>query len=136
MRVSNRLDYAVRALLELTLRAGQGPVPTREIARAQSIPEAFAHQVLGALVKEGMIRTLRGPGGGHQLMKAPEATTLLDIVEAVDGRSMASPHTPFDAVSDIWGELDHLQRAYLASVTLASLARAAQERTVAAGYTI
>ena len=136
MRVSNRLDYAVRALLELTLRAGQGPVPTREIARAQSIPEAFAHQVLGALVKEGLIRTMRGPGGGHQLMKAPEATTLLDIVEAVDGRSMASPDEPYDAVSDVWDELNAVQREYLASVTLASLARAAQERTVAAGYAI
>jgi len=111
-------------------------VPTREIARAQSIPEAFAHQVLGALVKEGLIRTMRGPGGGHQLMKAPEATTLLDIVEAVDGRSMTSPDEPYDAVSDVWDELNAVQREYLASVTLASLARAAQERTVAAGYAI
>lgn len=136
MRVSNRLDYAVRALLELTLRAGQGPVPTREIARAQAIPEAFAHQVLGALVKEGMVRTLRGPGGGHQLTKAPEATTLLDVVAAVEGRPMASAEAPLDAVSDVWQELDVIQRQYLASVTLASLARAAQERTVAIGYVI
>ena len=136
MRVSNRLDYAVRALLELTLRAGQGPVPTREIARAQSIPEAFAHQVLGALVKDGLVRTLRGPGGGHQLTKAPESTTLLDIVTAVEGRSIPGSEAQFDAVSDVWEELDALQRQYLASVTLASLARAARERTVAIGYAI
>lgn len=136
MRVSNRLDYAVRALLELTLRAGQGPVPTREIARAQSIPEAFAHQVLGALVKDGMVRTLRGPGGGHTLTKPPEATTLLDIVTAVEGRSTPAPDAPSDAVSDVWEELDAIQRSYLAGVTLASLARAARERTVTIGYAI
>ena len=136
MRVSNRLDYAVRALLELTLRAGQGPVPTREIARAQAIPEAFAHQVLGALVKDGMVRTLRGPGGGHQLIQAPEATTLLDIVTAVEGRSTPGPDAPFDAVSDVWDELDAIQRHFLSSVTLASLARAARERTVSVGYAI
>ena len=136
MRVSNRLDYAVRALLELTLRVGQGPVPTREIARAQSIPEAFAHQVLGTLVKEGMVRTLRGPGGGHTLAKAPEATTLLDVATAVEGRSVRGPETPSDAVSDVWVGLDEIQRRYLAGISLANLARAAEERTIAVGYAI
>ena len=136
MRVSNRLDYAVRALLELTLRAGQGPIPTREIARAQEIPEAFAHQVLGALVKAGMVRTLRGPGGGHTLAQAPESTTLLDIVAAVEGRPGRGPDTPFDAVSDVWEELEAVQHRYLAGITLAALARAAQERTNPIGYVI
>ena len=111
-------------------------MPTREIARAQAIPEAFAHQVLGALVKDGMVRTLRGPGGGHTLSKPPETTTLLDIVTVVEGRSTPGPDAPFDAVSDVWEELESIQRDYLASVTLASLARAARERTVAIGYAI
>jgi len=136
MRVSHRLDYAVRALLELTLRAGQGPVPTREIARAQAIPEAFAHQVLGTLVKAGMVRTLRGPGGGHTLNNAPEATTLFDVVLAIDGRTTSGPDQPFDAVSDVWDELEKVQQRYLSSVTLASLAEALRERTAASGYVI
>ena len=49
MRVSSRADYGVRALFELALRAGQGPVHSKEIAARQEIPEAYLHQVLGAL---------------------------------------------------------------------------------------
>ena len=67
MRVSSRADYGVRALFELALRAGQGPVHSKEIAARQEIPEAYLHQVLGALSRAGLIRSTRGPLGGHEL---------------------------------------------------------------------
>ena len=48
MRVSNRLDYAVRALIELALRDEQSPIAAREIASRRQIPDAYIHQVMAA----------------------------------------------------------------------------------------
>ncbi len=55
MRVSSRSDYGVRALFDLSLRAGQGPIHSKEIAARQEIPEAYLHQVLGALSRAGLV---------------------------------------------------------------------------------
>ena len=71
MRVSSRADYGVRALFELALRTGQGPVHNKDIASRQEIPEAYLHQVLGALGRAGLVRSTRGPLGGHELANAP-----------------------------------------------------------------
>ena len=57
MRVSNRLDYAVRALIELALRDDEAPIAAREIATRRNIPDAFIHQVMASLARAGLIRS-------------------------------------------------------------------------------
>ena len=135
MRVSNRLNYAVRALLELALRAGEGPIPAREIARQQDIPEAFVHQVLGSLAKAGFVRTTRGPGGGHTLGRSSERISMLDVVDSVEGAAEEAQGNS-DVVSRLWRELEDQQRAYLAEHSLADLAAEHREAEGVVLYSI
>ena len=72
MRVSNRLDYAVRALIELALRDEEGPIAAREIALRRNIPDAFIHQVMASLARAGLIRSTRGPS--HMPTARPRKT--------------------------------------------------------------
>src|SRR3712207_9321837 len=80
MRVSSRADYGVRALFDLALRYGHGPIQSRDIAARQQIPEAYLHQVLGALNRAGLVRSMRGPLGGHELAREPTDITLWDVL--------------------------------------------------------
>ena len=135
MRVSNRLNYAVRALLELGLHTGEGPIPARDIARRQNIPDAFVHQVLGSLAKSGFIRTTRGPGGGHTLARSAERISLLDVFESIEGTSDAAP-SGADVVNQLWHELNESQRAFLGGRTLAGLVAQQREAHGVALYSI
>ena len=87
MRISMKVDYGVRALVELAQRNGNQPVRTAEIAKKQHIPEPYLDQVLTALNKFGFIYSRRGPSGGHVLAKPPEQISLGDIMAKLEGRS-------------------------------------------------
>ena len=67
MRVPMKVDYGVRALVELAQRGEARPLPTAEIASRQDIPEPYLDQVLSVLQRVGFIRSRRGPQGGHVL---------------------------------------------------------------------
>ena len=134
MRVSNRLDYAVRALIELSLHDGEGPIAAREIAKERQIPEAFIHQVMASLARAGMIRSMRGPSGGHVLAIPPERITVADVAAAVD----AGPDhaTSTDPLSGFWNGLYDVQGTYLRNMTLAGLAAQHRDRQAVTSYSI
>jgi Rrf2 family cysteine metabolism transcriptional repressor len=80
-----RSDYGAHAVIELARRFGQGPVQCAEIAASQKIPEAFLDQLLGSLRRVGIVRSVRGPHGGHELARDPRQLTLGDVVTALEG---------------------------------------------------
>jgi Rrf2 family protein len=80
-----RSDYGAHAVIELARRFGQGPVQCAEIAASQKIPEAYLDQLLSGLRRVGIIRSVRGPHGGHELARDPRQLTLGDIVTALEG---------------------------------------------------
>jgi Rrf2 family transcriptional regulator, cysteine metabolism repressor len=80
-----RSDYGAHAVIELARRAGQGPVQCAEIAACQKIPEAYLDQLLSSLRRVGIVRSVRGPHGGHELARDPRQLTLGDIVTALEG---------------------------------------------------
>lgn len=84
-RVSQKTEYAIRAMVELTLRQGQGPVPAREISVAQGIPLRFLEQQLSSLHKAGLVESFRGAGGGCRLARRPGEIRVADIVDAMEG---------------------------------------------------
>jgi Rrf2 family protein len=141
MRVSSRADYGVRALFELALRAGQGPVHSKDIATRQGIPEAYLHQVLGALSRAGLIKSTRGPLGGHELSSAPSETSLYSILVALDGVDQKPhPHPDglgaADVVHEIWHELQEQSLRTLRAVTLQTLVDRESERNPCPNYAI
>lgn len=94
MKVSMRTDYGVRAAVELAASYGRPPVTSADIAARQDIPEPYLDQLLVALRKAGIVRSSRGPLGGHALARDPRDTTMADLVEALEGHG--PPVTCFD----------------------------------------
>jgi len=91
MRVSSRGEYGLRTLIELTQHYGQGPVTSADIARRQMIPLNYLNQLLLILRNAGLIRSTRGPGGGHELARPPESITMGEVLDVLEGpRSPAS----------------------------------------------
>ena len=70
MRISAKVDYAVRALCELAAHQGDAPLKAEEIARAQEIPLSFLENILVDLRRAGFVRSLRGLGIGEQMIDA------------------------------------------------------------------
>src|SRR4051795_790681 len=85
MRISAKVDYAVRALCEIAARHGDAPVKADEIARAQDIPHSFLENILVDLRRAGFVRSLRGQVGGYRMAVAPSAITIADVIRAVEG---------------------------------------------------
>ena len=141
MRVSSRADYGVRALFELALRTGQGPTHSKEIATRQEIPEAYLHQVLGALSRAGLIRSTRGPLGGHELNGEPGEISLFAILTALDGLDQKPhPHPDgigaSDVVHEVWHDLQEQAEQLLRSITLQTLVDRQAARVPCANYSI
>ena len=141
MRVSSRADYGVRALFELALRAGQGPIHSKEIAARQEIPEAYLHQVLGALSRAGLIKSTRGPLGGHELVAQPSEVSIFAILTALDGVDQKThPHPDgigaADVVHEVWHEMQEQDERLLRSITLQTLVDRRSDRALCANYAI
>jgi Rrf2 family protein len=135
MRVSNRLDYAVRALVELALHDGMGPVAAREIASRRNIPDAFIHQVMASLARGGLIRSTRGPSGGHELIKPPDRITIADVAAAVEADTRPIPDMG-DPVRRFWNGLQDVEMVYMQNMTLAGLAAQHKDRQAGLSYNI
>ena len=131
MRIPMKVDYGVRALVELAMRYGAGPVPAAAIAQRQGIPEPYLERLMSALNKSGLVLSRRGPQGGHLLAQPPAHINLYDIMQLLDGN--ASPldclTLPTDCVfadscaqQEIWQSVEDSIRQVLAATTLAHLA--------------
>jgi Rrf2 family protein len=141
MRISSRTDYGVRALYELALRYGQGTVQSREIATRQKMPEAYLHQVLSALNRGGLVRSVRGPSGGHELAREPSSITLYDAFEVLDGAEINKNHphnTPMgmDPVHQVWHELTDISLSFLKGITLEDLVERTNQHVAVPNYSI
>lgn len=141
MRVSSRADYGVRALFDLAQRYGKGPTQSRDIALRQEIPEAYLHQVLGALNRAGFVRSTRGPAGGHELNRDPSEITVWDVLNVLDGpdqRDHPHPHEPSecDIVHELWHDLQCQAVTFLQGTTLAVLVERKRAKEDVADYCI
>lgn len=94
MKFSAKGEYAVMAILELSLNNGHGPVQVKAISRKQAIPLRFLEQVMSTLKRAGLVESIRGAQGGYLLAKPSTEISLGDVLEAIDG-----PITPMDCVS-------------------------------------
>ena len=98
MKVSTKGHYGIRALIELTHHYGEArPMQSSEIAARQDIPESYLEQMLTTLRRAGFIRSVRGPQGGHALIRDPHDLRVSEVVEALEGPVM--PIDCLDATS-------------------------------------
>ncbi len=131
MHVSSKGNYGIRAVLDLAQRYGEGHVQTAEIAERQNIPESYLVQLMNQLRKAGVIRSVRGPKGGHALLKQPEEVTVGDVLTVLEGpidlagRSdeQQDEHQYGEVIREVWEEAREAIEGVLQSVTLADLCR-------------
>lgn len=95
MLVSQKCQYAVRAVFELSKRHGQGVVKIAEIAEAQAIPVRFLEVILSQLKQGGFVGSRRGKEGGYSLSRPPGGLTVGEVIRFVEG-----PVGPVDCVED------------------------------------
>ena len=85
MRISAKVDYAVRAAVELAASTDDRPVKAELVATAQQIPVNFLENILGELRHAGIVRSQRGADGGFRLARPADKVTVADIMRAVEG---------------------------------------------------
>src|SRR5271167_5184702 len=94
MRLSTKGRYAVMAMADLAQHDGQGPVSLAEIAERQEISLSYLEQLFAMLRKSGLVKSVRGPGGGYLLAHDRGETRIADIILAVDEPIRATRCTP------------------------------------------
>jgi Rrf2 family protein len=128
MTISAKVEYACIAILELAARYDSDePVRIRDIADAHGIPSRFLVQILLQLKGAGLVQSTRGATGGYALAKPPEAISLADVMEVLEGptqvQSNIAVQTPATrALQSVWNEVADTQRTMLESTTFADLA--------------
>lgn len=85
MRISAKVDYAVRAVIELAAAQDEKPVRAERVATAQDIPLNFLENILSELRHAGIVRSQRGPEGGFRLAKPADEVSIADVIRAVEG---------------------------------------------------
>ncbi|GLZ04375.1 Rrf2 family transcriptional regulator [Actinomadura sp. NBRC 104412] len=130
MRLSARVDYALRAAAELAV-AGSHPVTAVQLAEAQQIPPKFLENILGQLRRSGLVRSQRGPEGGYWLARPAGEISMADIIRAIDGPLLGvrgerpervGYEGPARSLQEVWIALRASERAILEQVTLGHIA--------------
>jgi Rrf2 family protein len=91
MKLSRASGYSLQALVAMAAADDGTLVASQLTAQAEGIPDRFLLKLLGALVKAGILDSQKGQNGGYRLAKPPSKTTLLEIIEAVDGPLRSTP---------------------------------------------
>lgn len=99
MKLSTRGRYGLRAMLDIAINQGDGPITLHSISERQGISVGYLEQLMVPLKKEGLIRSVRGAQGGYLLARGPDKITVGDIIRALEG-----PIAPVACVSEDYPE--------------------------------
>ena len=130
MKLSTRARYGTRALLDLAVHGGEGPVLLRDIAQRQQISLMYLEHLVRPLIAAGIVRSTRGPKGGIWLARPPQEIKLSEVVRLFESSTApvecvnnpeACPRSDFCVTHDIWDELKRVVNGFLESTTLQDL---------------
>ncbi|MFN0316432.1 MAG: Fe-S cluster assembly transcriptional regulator IscR [Burkholderiales bacterium] len=130
MRLTTKGRFAVTAMMDLALREASGPVSLASISERQKISLSYLEQLFGRLRREGLVSSVRGPGGGYRLGKALEDISVAEIILAVDepidttgcaGQENCKDDNSKCLTHDLWMALNQKIFDYLGSVSLGQL---------------
>jgi Rrf2 family protein len=139
MKISTKIRYGTRAMLELACHYGEGPIELREIAKREDISLKYLEQVIVPLRTAGLVKSARGSKGGYALAKHPSEIYLKDLVETLDGplnliECLKDPKVcqkvPYCITRDIWQEVSEAIDGIFHSVTLEDMVHRKKEKEV------
>jgi Rrf2 family protein len=132
MRVSLQAQYAICGCFDLAYNGRGDAVQVRVVGARQGIPPRYLEQIFQRLRRAALVEGKRGPRGGYRLARPPEAITVRDVVEAVEGAPDEwVAHAPGGAIKPhrpdfLWPRLATALAQVLADTTIASLCREAE----------
>jgi Rrf2 family transcriptional regulator, nitric oxide-sensitive transcriptional repressor len=137
LQISTRL--AIFAVLELTARAGR-QLSVAEIGEKYGVSSHHLAKVMHVMGRAGLVRSVRGAGGGYQFIGNARRTTLLDVAELFEdlssveqGAAAGDATREEQALSDILSEIDDIARATLGSITIATMRKLVDGRSAGDG---
>ena len=130
MKISTKGRYALRLMLDLALTGSDQPVPLRDIAQRQEISDKYLEQIVTQLGRGGLVRSVRGAGGGYLLTRAPADYTVGEILRVLEG-SLAPVTCAEDSsccgradqcvAVEVWEEINRAVNSVVDHITLADL---------------
>lgn len=132
MRLSTRMRYGTRAMLYLALHAEDGPCSVQEIAADQGLSTKYLEQLMSTVLAEGLVRSVRGAGGGYLLADAPDRIQLSRLLDAFEGppglvectgNPAACPRSGTCVTHDVWAEMYAASRKVVEATSLGDLVR-------------
>lgn len=128
MKLTTKGRYAVTAMLDLSLNASDGPVSLLEISERQNISLSYLEQLFSKLRREGLVKSMRGPGGGYSLSRTPQEIAISSIIMAVDenldvtncGNSKVGCNEDHQRclTHNLWMDLSHRIQSFLDDISL------------------
>jgi len=130
MHTSVKGEYALQALLDLSMQPQDVPVRIGDIAKRQKIPQKFLELILAGLKQGGFVESRRGAEGGYLLVRSPETLTVGEVLRFMEGpqarsRSRRKSDSPF---AEMWNRVDRAVSEVLDRTTFGELRRLWAER--------
>jgi len=129
--VTSKSRYAVVAMAELA-RSGERPLPVKELAERRDIPDQFLEQLFSTLRRSGLLTSHRGSKGGYTLSRPAEEITVLEVVQALDGKVGQEA----DEAGGIWADGIAALRKVFSETTISDIERREAEDAAARMYFI
>lgn len=138
MKISTKGRYALRLMLDLAIHGGeQAPVSLRDVSRRQQLSDKYLEQIVTPLSRAGLVRSVRGAGGGYLLTRTPAEYTVGDILRPLEG-DLAPVECATDAgfcercdecvTVELWQEIHRAVSQVVDSITLGDLVKRQQAR--------
>lgn len=139
MRLTTKGRYAVTAMLDLAIHAGEGPVSLADISERQGISLSYLEQLFAKLRRNELVRSVRGPGGGYQLNREQQDIDVAQVIDAVNesvdatgcGHNGGCQDGDVCLTHHLWCDLSSQIHEFLSQISLADLMARKDVRTVA-----
>ena len=137
MKISTKIRYGTRAMIELASHYGEGPVELKEIAKKENISLKYLEQVITPLRTAGLVKSVRGSKGGYSIAKPPSEICVNDLVEILEGpinlvECLNDPKvcqkSPICVTRDIWKEVSDTINGIFHSITLQDMINRRREK--------
>ena len=141
MKLSTKTRYGTRAMVDLALKYGAGPITAKEIAKEQQFSAKYLESLLAILGAAGLLRTIRGAKGGHVLARPPDQITLRELFEVLEGSDGFVLCTSDPALceragtcvtQEVWAEIHAASMSILESITLNDMVRRVRDKQASA----
>lgn len=139
MRLTAKGRYAVTAMLDLAVHQDEGPISLADISERQGISLSYLEQLFAKLRRNGLVKSVRGPGGGYQLSRSPETIYVAQIVDSVDEnvdatrcQGRANCQNGETCLShELWADLSEQIHQFLSEIDLATVIRKREVQQIA-----